>query len=117
MGGEKLSFSFPEIPMLAEGGVATGPTLAMIGEGAESEAVLPLSKLDSLLSSAASSGYAGGGGGGDIHVTYSPSTVIQGNATPEVIEQMRREAEMNLRNLEQMLRDLKRDQQRRAFVT
>ncbi|WP_024985271.1 phage tail tape measure protein [Brevibacillus borstelensis] len=116
MGGEKLSFSFPEIPMLAEGGVATGPTLAMIGEGTESEAVLPLSKLDSLLNSAASSGYGGVGGGGDIHVTYSPSTVIQGNATPEAIEQMKREAEMNLRRLEQMLRDLQRDKQRRAFV-
>jgi len=37
------------IPYLAEGGVTTGPTLAMIGEGREQEAVLPLSKLQGLL--------------------------------------------------------------------
>jgi len=35
----------PEIAMLAEGGIVTRPTLAMIGEGGESEAVIPLSKL------------------------------------------------------------------------
>jgi hypothetical protein len=34
---------------LEEGGVATGPTLAMIGEGREPEAVLPLSALDTML--------------------------------------------------------------------
>lgn len=42
------------IPGLAEGGVVTKPTLALIGEGRESEAVLPLSKLNALVS--------GGGG-------------------------------------------------------
>ncbi|MCZ4612381.1 hypothetical protein O3S80_53330, partial [Streptomyces sp. Lzd4kr] len=39
----------PYIPYLAEGGVTTGPTLAMIGEGREQEAVLPLSRLQGLL--------------------------------------------------------------------
>lgn len=39
----------PYIPYLAEGGVTTGPTLAMIGEGREQETVLPLSKLQGLL--------------------------------------------------------------------
>ena len=43
----------PYIPYLAEGGVTTGPTLAMIGEGREQEAVLPLSKLDGMLRSVA----------------------------------------------------------------
>jgi len=43
----------PDIPYLAEGGITTGPTFAMIGEGAEQEAVLPLSKLESLLNTAA----------------------------------------------------------------
>lgn len=33
------------VPMLAEGGIVSKPTLAMIGEGGESEAVIPLSKL------------------------------------------------------------------------
>lgn len=40
----------PRIPQLAKGGVVTRPTLAMVGEGNESEAVLPLSKLDAMLS-------------------------------------------------------------------
>lgn len=34
-----------QIPFLAEGGIVTAPTLAMVGEGGESEAVIPLSKL------------------------------------------------------------------------
>lgn len=37
------------IPALAEGGIVTGPTLALIGEGKESEAVIPLSKLGAMM--------------------------------------------------------------------
>jgi hypothetical protein len=53
---------------LASGGVATAPTLAMIGEGGESEAVLPLSKLGNIMrgsfnagsmNSSSSGGYGG----------------------------------------------------------
>ena len=36
---------------LEEGGIVTGPTAALIGEGSESEAVLPLSKLNGMLDS------------------------------------------------------------------
>lgn len=42
-------FEMPKLPMLATGGIVTGPTTAIIGEGREPEAVLPLSKLDSML--------------------------------------------------------------------
>jgi hypothetical protein len=49
------------IPMLAEGGIATGPTLAMIGEGKGPEAVIPLDKLEGMLS--------GGFGGQNVVVT------------------------------------------------
>lgn len=38
-----------EVPGLAEGGVVTKPTLAWVGEGRESEAILPLSKLQGLM--------------------------------------------------------------------
>lgn len=38
----------PHIPKLAEGGIVTRPTLAMIGEGREAEAVIPLSKLGNM---------------------------------------------------------------------
>ena len=37
------------IPEMAEGGITQGPTLAMIGEGAEQEAVLPLSRLNRMI--------------------------------------------------------------------
>jgi hypothetical protein len=37
-------FDVPDIPMLAQGGIVTSPTLAMIGE-AGPEAVIPLSKM------------------------------------------------------------------------
>lgn len=55
-----LTLHTPNIPMLAEGGITTGPTLAMIGEGAEQETVLPLSKLDSMLRSVAGVRRTGG---------------------------------------------------------
>lgn len=54
--GDQSGLKVPrlKIPMLANGGVATAPTLAMIGEGKEDEAVLPLSKLDAMLRNAGS---------------------------------------------------------------
>ena len=54
------------LPKLAEGGIATGATLAMVGEGSESEAILPLSKLGGMLNRTFSAGSmsAGANGGG-----------------------------------------------------
>jgi hypothetical protein len=43
------------IPKLAEGGIISSPTLALIGEGREPEAVVPLSKLDQMGGSSNSS--------------------------------------------------------------
>ncbi|MCM1941767.1 hypothetical protein NC239_26570 [Streptomyces sp. G3] len=48
----------PYIPYLAKGGITTGPTMAMIGEGREQEAVLPLSKLQYLLDTNAATALA-----------------------------------------------------------
>lgn len=48
IGGKHFGFDLQHIPFLAKGGVTTGPTLAMIGEGKEQEAVLPLSTLKGL---------------------------------------------------------------------
>ena len=45
LGGK--GFDVPEIPMLAEGGIVNGPTLAMIGE-AGPEAVIPLNRAGAL---------------------------------------------------------------------
>jgi hypothetical protein len=64
--------SIPEVslPRLAEGGIVTGPTIAMIGEGREPEAVIPLSKMGSM-------GF-GGGGNITINVTSAdPNEVVR----------------------------------------
>lgn len=52
----QIGLSIPEIPMLAEGGIVDSPTLAMIGEGNEAEAVIPLSKLESMANIGGGSG-------------------------------------------------------------
>lgn len=44
------------IKKMAEGGIVSKPTFAMVGEGGESEAVMPLSKLDNILGNAFASG-------------------------------------------------------------
>tara|TARA_R100000808_G_scaffold6135_4_gene18412 strand:+ start:4301 stop:6253 length:1953 start_codon:yes stop_codon:yes gene_type:complete len=44
LGGKGFSINIPKIPELAEGGIVTRPTLAMIGEGQGAEAVVPLNK-------------------------------------------------------------------------
>ena len=77
--GAEIGFNIPNVPQvqLAEGGIATGPTNALIGEGGESEAVLPLSKLESLL--------GGGIGGGEVVITFAPVINCQ-NGNPEEIK-------------------------------
>jgi hypothetical protein len=49
---------------MADGGIVTGPTHALIGEGNESEAVMPLSKLKGMLNTTFSAGAMSGGGMG-----------------------------------------------------
>lgn len=53
---------------MAEGGVVTGPTLTMVGEGNEHEAVMPLSKLSGFLNSSFNAGAMtkGGANGGQF---------------------------------------------------
>jgi hypothetical protein len=67
-------FDVPNIPMLAEGGIVTGPTLAMIGERGP-EAVVPLDRYR--------------GGGGDIYVT------VQGGDPNAVVDALRRYQRQN----------------------
>ena len=55
-GGLGFGGFFKNILGLASGGIATGPTLAMIGEGSESEAVLPLSKLGNIMQNSFNAG-------------------------------------------------------------
>ena len=63
-------FDVPDIPMLAAGGIVTGPTLAMIGEGRGPEAVIPLDRM----------GEFGMGGGTTVNINVNggdPNAVVQ----------------------------------------
>lgn len=65
IGGKHFGVHLPQIPALAEGGIVTRATMALVGEGKEHEAVIPLSKLDKL-------------------VTDSVSKVLKSNSNEEV---------------------------------
>ena len=86
---------------LASGGIATGPTLALIGEGGESEAVVPLSKLESMI---------GGGGDGGVVVNFAPSiTVSGGDDAYAGVSRALSEGQANLkRELEKLLANQRR---------
>ena len=86
---------------LASGGVATGPTLALIGEGGESEAVVPLSKLESMI---------GGGGDGGVVVNFAPSITVSGGGDAYAgVSRALAEGQANLkRELEKLLANQRR---------
>ena len=48
----------------AEGGVVSQPTIAMVGEGGQSEAIMPLNKLGNMMNSTFAAGAMSGGGQG-----------------------------------------------------
>ena len=73
LGGKSFGIDLPSIPMLAEGGIVTKPTLAMIGE-AGAEAVIPLSK--------------GGMGGINVVVNVQGSVVQEQDLAVSVRDQI-----------------------------
>lgn len=75
IGGQKFGVELPKIPQLAEGGIATQPTLATIAEAGEAEAVIPLSKLSTMLQPLPATG--GEGAGGTV-INFSPVINVQG---------------------------------------
>lgn len=76
-------------PKLAEGGIVSKPTFAMVGEGGESEAIMPLSKLDSFFGKAFSAGANSGAG------MSGGSFVLRGNDL--VLAMQRSNYSLNLR--------------------
>jgi hypothetical protein len=72
LGGK--GFDVPNIPMLAQGGIVTSPTLALIGEGAGPEAVIPLDRM----------GEFGMGGGGGVTIN------VQGGDPQAVVDALTR---------------------------
>jgi hypothetical protein len=63
------------VPQFAQGGVVTGPTLAMVGEGGEAEYIIPASKM-----AAASANYLNGARGGAVIPAYASGGFVGGSA-------------------------------------
>lgn len=99
---EALMSAFPElkglfatvgliskVPMHAEGGITTGPSIGMIGE-AGPEAIMPLSKLGNMMNNTFNAGAMSGGGG-----QQNGSFVLKGNDL--VLALQRSNSSLNLR--------------------
>lgn len=117
VGGTTLGFNIPTIPALAAGGIATAPTLAMIGEGGEPEAVMPLSKLAALLDEWTKPKPRGGGGGqedgdGD-RIVWSPVFHFYGNTTKEEAAEA---ARMSFAEFKKMYKQMKAEERRKKFA-
>lgn len=104
------------LPRLAAGGIATAPTLAMIGEGGEPEAVMPLSKLAALLDEWTKPKPQGGGspedGDGD-RIVWSPVFNFYGNTTKEEAVEA---ARMSFAEFKKMYKQMKAEERRKKFA-
>lgn len=112
VGGKTLGFNIPQIPMLATGGIATAPTLAMVGEGGEPEAVLPLSKLAQLLDDWDKKPKPGPAGGGES-IVFSPVFNFYGG-TPSREEAMEA-GRVSFAEFKRLYRRMKDEERRKQF--
>lgn len=112
VGGKTLGFNIPQIPMLATGGIATAPTLAMVGEGGEPEAVLPLSKLAQLLDDWDKKPKPGSAGGGES-IVFSPMFNFYGG-TPSREEAMEA-GRVSFAEFKRLYRRMKDEERRKQF--
>lgn len=116
LGGKSFSINLPTIPMLAAGGIATAPTLAMIGEGGEPEAVMPLSKLAALLDEWTKPKPQSGGGpedGDGDRIVWSPVFNFYGNTTKEEAVEA---ARMSFAEFKKMYKQMKAEERRKKFA-
>lgn len=112
VGGKTLGFNIPQIPMLATGGIATAPTLAMVGEGGEPEAVLPLSKLAQLLDDWDKKPKPRSAGGGES-IVFSPVFNFYGG-TPSREEAMEA-GRVSFAEFKRLYRRMKDEERRKQF--
>ncbi len=122
VGGKEIGLNIPQVPTasskvpaLASGGIVTKPTLAMIGEGNESEAVFPLSKLEEFLNN-----YGTGStnnNGMVFQIEYKPQIIIQGNGNKEEIQQeVEKGAAKAQADFETQMNQWLKEQKRRGFA-
>lgn len=113
VGGKSFGVNIPEVPMLAQGGITTGPTLAMIGEGREQEAVLPLSKLDRLLQKPKEKPKENAG----MSFTYAPNIKVSGGMESHDIRELLKEDYLEFRKMVlKVLKDYKAEENRLRFA-
>ena len=99
VGGKK--FDIPKIPELASGAVINRPTTALIGEGNEPEAVMPLSKLDNLLQTQ------------NTNITFAPVQNFYGVKNKKDIETSNRET---FKQFKQWIKEYRHELARKSFA-
>lgn len=114
VGGQTLGFKLPTIPALSVGGIATSATLAMIGEGREPEAILPLSKLAGLLDKWGGKSRTGGRPvmGGDEQIVFSPVFNFYGSVSREQAVEAGR---LSFAEFKRLYQRMKAEEQRKSF--
>lgn len=105
LGGGTIGFNIPEIPMLAEGGVVSSPTLAMIGEGSEPEAVMPLSTLPAI---------SGAANNQPSVFNYSPVINVTGGA--DAYDAVKKATDESMREFERKFERMEADRRRLALA-
>jgi hypothetical protein len=68
------------IPKFADGGIVSKPTLAMVGEGGESEAIIPMSKLNNLMNSTGGGEFTLRASGDDLVAVLNRTRARQGRS-------------------------------------
>lgn len=98
-GGIMTGYGPMELRHYAEGGVATSPQLALFGEAATPEAFIPLRGGHVPVQFANDNRKDG-----DVTINYSGTINVQGNATPETVEQIKRSQYQHAQDLKRMMR-------------
>lgn len=98
----------------ASGGITNGPALSWVGEGSENEAILPLSKLASVMDSERSIGRMEAAPvSASGSVVFSPTINISGNASrDDVVEATR----ISFNEFKRMYERMQRETRRTAFA-
>ena len=109
IGGNDFGFNIPRLPELAAGGIAAAPTLAMIGEGSEPEAVLPLSRLADMLPE----GRPKGGDTTNETITFAPVFNFYGGIPDEA--GAKRAAAISFGEFKRLYRQMKAEERRVRF--
>ena len=116
VGGKDIGLNIPQVPAFASGGIVTKPTLAMVGEGNESEAIFPLSKLEEFLNNYGTNDSANDSGT-VFQIEYKPQIIIQGNVNKaEIKREVERASADAQRDFEAQMQQFLKDFKRRSFA-